>query len=144
MLGRNRSIAVRETIFSLRSAADRADYKTDYRVVGRSWTPLDNVSPKTANSRAIWTPLDDSGQRAECSKTAGYRFDSCPTCPWEPSIYGACCSVSPAHFVCVDPYVTPISYHQERHRRCMSAALLVMDSLVQQRAPVAYAQSLAT
>src|SRR5262249_4975007 len=26
--------------------------------------------------------LDASGQRAECSKTAGRRVDSCPTCPW--------------------------------------------------------------
>jgi hypothetical protein len=57
------------------------DYKTDYIAVGRSWTALDDASPRRANSRRCWTTLDDPGQRAECSKTAGCRFDSCPTCP---------------------------------------------------------------
>ena len=57
------------------------DYKTDYIRAGRSWTSLDDASPKTANSRRCWTTLDDPGQRAECSITAGGRFDSCPTCP---------------------------------------------------------------
>ncbi len=66
---------------TLRPDAGRADYKTDYILAGRAWTTLDDASPTTANSRAIWTTLDDSGQRAECSKTAGCRFDSCPTCP---------------------------------------------------------------
>jgi hypothetical protein len=46
----------------------RADYRTDYIAAGRSWTPLDVASPGTADSRAIWITLDESGQRAECSK----------------------------------------------------------------------------
>jgi hypothetical protein len=37
--------------------------------------------PKSVDSRAIWTTLDEPGQRAACSTTAGCRFDSCPTCP---------------------------------------------------------------
>ena len=59
----------------------RPDYKTDYIPARRSWTTLDNSPLKTADSRGIWTPLDAAGQCAECSKTAGCRFDSCPTCP---------------------------------------------------------------
>jgi len=75
-------------IFSLRLTECRVDYKTDYKLAGRSWTPLDDVSPTSANSRAIWTTLDDPGQRAECSKTAGCRFDSCPTCLWVLNSWG--------------------------------------------------------
>src|SRR5262249_45255722 len=59
----------------------QGDYKTDYRPAGRSWTALDDPMSKSGDSRAIWTWLDDPGQRAACSKTAGCRFDSCPTCP---------------------------------------------------------------
>jgi hypothetical protein len=57
---------------------------TTYRldVLGRHWTTLDDASPRTAYSRASWTSLDASGQRAECSTTAGGRCDSCPTCPF--------------------------------------------------------------
>ena len=43
---RNRSSPIRETTFSLRSSAGRADYKTDYILAGRLWTPLDDASPK--------------------------------------------------------------------------------------------------
>jgi hypothetical protein len=68
----------------LHSGAGQPDYKTDYIPAGRSWTTLDDASPKTANSRAIWTALDESGLRAECSKIAGCRFDSCPTNPPAP------------------------------------------------------------
>jgi len=75
------SIPVRGITISPRSGGSLADYRTDYIAAGRAWTPLDDVSPKTANSRAIWTTLDESGHRAACSKTAGCRFDSCPTCP---------------------------------------------------------------
>src|SRR5262245_52203915 len=46
-------------------------------------------------------------------------------------------------FSCFDHYVTPMSYHQDHHRRSLSVALLVMDVLVQQRAPVAYAHTIA-
>src|SRR5215470_14785212 len=54
----------------------RPDYKTDHIPVGRSWTTLDTAMSKTAHSTAIWTTLDDFGQRAACSKTAGCRCDS--------------------------------------------------------------------
>jgi hypothetical protein len=47
------------------------DYKTDYRAVRRSQTRLDDARPKTVNSRQSWTLLDDPGQRAACTKTAG-------------------------------------------------------------------------
>ena len=77
---RNQSIPVRETTFSLCSDEGRADYKTDYIPAGRYWTTLDDAPPRTAISRAIWTYLDASGHRAECSTTAGHRCDSCPTC----------------------------------------------------------------
>jgi hypothetical protein len=40
------------------------DYKTDYILAGRSWTTLDDASPKSANFWANWTTLDESGQRA--------------------------------------------------------------------------------
>jgi len=63
------------------SDAGRADYKTDYIVVGRSWTALDDASANTGNSSRCWTTLDEAGHCAECSKTAGCRFDSWPTCP---------------------------------------------------------------
>ena len=66
---------------SLDLAAGRADYKTDYILAGRSWTTLDDASPKRGYSSAIWTTLDDPGQRAECSNTAECRFDSYPICP---------------------------------------------------------------
>jgi hypothetical protein len=72
---------VRKRCLRLAASRRRVDCKTDYILVGRSWTFLDDASSKTANSRAIWTWLDDFGQRAACSKTAGCRFDSCPTCP---------------------------------------------------------------
>ena len=70
-----------KTTFSLRSGAGRVDYKTDYIRAGRSWTTLDDALPKIGDSSAILTALDDPRQCAECSKTAGCRFDSCPTCP---------------------------------------------------------------
>jgi len=60
------------------------DYKIDYIAVGCSWTSLDDASPRTVDSRPIWTSLDGSGHRAACSKTGGCRFDSCPTCPVNP------------------------------------------------------------
>jgi len=45
------SIPVRGITFSLRSGGSLADYKTDYIAVGCSWTPLDDATAKTANSR---------------------------------------------------------------------------------------------
>jgi len=51
--------------------------------------------------------------------------------------------MTPAQGVWFDPYVTPVSYHQEQRRRSLSATLLLGDCLVQ-RPPVACAQSLAT
>jgi hypothetical protein len=77
----------------------KTDYKTDYMLAGRAWTSLDDASPKTANSRAIWTPLDDPGQRAAFSTTAGRRCDSCPTCP--ESLNSAGCSHMARSFSCV-------------------------------------------
>jgi hypothetical protein len=46
------------------AGSGRADYKTDYIPVGRSWTPLDDAMAKSTHLRAIWTSLDESGQRA--------------------------------------------------------------------------------
>ena len=60
--------------FCVRSRADQADYKTDYIAVGCCWTTLDNALQTAVDSRAIWTSLDESGQRAECSKTAGLSY----------------------------------------------------------------------
>jgi hypothetical protein len=49
--------------------------------------------------------------------------------PQQGRIHGDCCPVVPAHRVCVDPCLTPMSYHQEHHRRSLSVALLVMNFL---------------
>jgi hypothetical protein len=49
-----------------------------------------------------------------------------------------------AQCVCVYPNLTPIAYHQEQHRRCLTADLLMINFLAQQRTPVAYGQSIAT
>jgi hypothetical protein len=42
-----------------------------------------------------------------------------------------------------DPYLTPIAYRKEQHRRHLTALLLVMDFLIQQQAPVAYIMPIA-
>jgi hypothetical protein len=38
---------MRGATFSLRSGEGQTDYKTDYILVGRSWTPLDDWMRKT-------------------------------------------------------------------------------------------------
>ena len=48
----HQGIPFRETTFSLRSGEGRADYKTDYRAAGRSWTTLDDVPRIIVDSRA--------------------------------------------------------------------------------------------
>jgi hypothetical protein len=45
-----------------------------------------------------------------------------------------------AESVYVDPYLTPMPYHQEQHRRSMTAAQVVMELLVH-ATPVTFAQS---
>jgi hypothetical protein len=50
---RHQSVSVRETTFSLRSGEGHADYKTDYKPAGRSWTLLDDPMSKPGDSRAI-------------------------------------------------------------------------------------------
>jgi len=63
------------------------------------------------------------------------RFLSHP--PLQLWIHGDCSSVSSAQCVCIDPYLTRISYHQEHHRSSMSTACWVMDFLAQHWVPVA-------
>jgi hypothetical protein len=52
--------------------------------------------------------------------------------------------MGPAQQVCIDPCVTPISYHQGQHCRYLSEVLLVIAFLLQGQAPVAYALSIVT
>ncbi len=47
-----------------------------------------------------------------------------------PEFMGIAGHMAPAQCACVDPYPTPMPYHQKQHRRSMSAALLVMDFVV--------------
>jgi hypothetical protein len=100
---RNQGVPVRGTTFSLRSGEDRVDYKTDYISAGRSWTALDNPMSKSMDSTANWTSLDESGHCAECSKTAGCEFDSCPTCPLNPEFMRIAAPWSQHHVCSLTP-----------------------------------------
>jgi hypothetical protein len=102
---------------SLRTGTSRPDYKTDYIQAGRSWTPLDDPMSKSGESRAIWTALDDSGQRAAYSKTAGW-FDSCPTCPLQTLNLWGCWPVPPTQCACVDPNFRPLGASPQVCERC--------------------------
>ena len=105
------------------------DYKTDYIPAGRSWTLLDAASPKTANSRATQTTLDDPGQCAEGSKTAGCRFDSCPTGP-------EVLNSSGLRLYCMHPVLdalTPVDPRRDKNRSLTTYARLVINVLVQHK-----------
>jgi hypothetical protein len=53
------SIPVQSALSSLRLGKDCTDYKTDYILAGRSWTTVDNASPKSANFEG---DVDDLGR----------------------------------------------------------------------------------
>jgi hypothetical protein len=68
-----------------------------------------------------------------------------PHLPEKPEFIWAAVTWHVACFFCAfDPNLTPTSYHLNHHCRSLSVALVVMDFLAQRRAPVAYAQTIAT
>ena len=68
-----------------------SDSSFDSRTPSRPQTDRDDLERKVPNSWEVETEKDGLRQLASFSKTAGCRFDSCPTCPHEPWIFQGFC-----------------------------------------------------
>jgi hypothetical protein len=79
--------------------------------------------------------VNTSGRNEANSKTAGCRFDSCPTCPRMLNSWGLLLrALSRKCVLC--PSVPLTRDHQEQHRRSLSAAKFVIDFPARYWAPV--------
>src|SRR5690242_14297900 len=74
------NVALRLLLHSEIRQRDRNDTNCDTNLGAQLWTTMDGFAEMRPKFQTRKTTMDESGQRAECSTTAGCRFDSCSTC----------------------------------------------------------------
>src|SRR5262245_40969711 len=85
------------------------------------------------------TSVNVPERRTAGSKTAGCKFDSCPTCPANSEFMGAELIWNAAYFACFDP-----TWPQREQRRSRRSKIQLVINFPVQQGPAAFGQSLAT